>query len=143
MFESAKDSGEVEDSSIAFPIISGILLGLKWGAIEDDEDGSYEQELVGKFIESARAHGDLAHVSRAIALKGVMLQRMAKWEEAVMAQEELEEVYVRAKHAQNNVQGPRLATRRARPTVRPAVTSKPAPPLPRGRASANLVLQLP
>ena len=93
MFEIGDEEGEVEDKSIVFPVISGILLALKWGAIEDDEDGTYERELVGKFIESARGYGDKGHISRAIALKGVMLQRMGKWEEAIEAQAELEEVY--------------------------------------------------
>jgi len=49
--------------------------------------------LVNTFIESARAYGDMAHVSRALALKGVMYQRLGLWEKALEAQVELEKCY--------------------------------------------------
>jgi hypothetical protein len=93
LFDQGFADGIVKDASIVFPIISGLTLALKWGTIQDDEKATYEKNLVHSFIESARAYGDMAHVTRALALKGVMNQRLGLWDEALEAEAELEECY--------------------------------------------------
>ncbi|GMH59791.1 hypothetical protein TrRE_jg3657 [Triparma retinervis] len=93
LYDQGFAGGIVQDASIVFPIISGLTLALKWGTIRDDENATFEKNLVNAFIESAHAFGDMAHVTRALALKGVMNQRLGLWEKALEAEDELEECY--------------------------------------------------
>jgi hypothetical protein len=87
------EKATLPDQSIAFPILSGLLLAIKWGAITDDNEGTYEQSLVRAFIDSAKAHGNTAHISRALALEGVMFQNLGNFAAAVDSQLELERYY--------------------------------------------------
>ena len=76
-----------------FTIVSGLCLCLKWGAISDDSQSSFEQELIQRFIREAKAHGDLAHISRALALRGILFARLGNYDEAIQSHLELEQFY--------------------------------------------------
>ena len=86
-------SDQIQDRTIVFSIVSGICLCLKWGTIQDDENSSYEEQLVARFIHEARLNGDAAHTSRALALQGVFLGRLGRYADAVQSHTELESVY--------------------------------------------------
>ena len=83
----------IEDRTIVFTLISGLCLGLKWGTIDDDENSSFEQELIDRFIIEAEAHGDATHISRALALKEILFARLGSYKRAILCHHDLERLY--------------------------------------------------
>ena len=63
------------------------------GAIEDDEECSYEKDLCKKFVEQARLCGDPVHYGRALAMEGETLGRLGDFEQALESLEHIKSIY--------------------------------------------------
>jgi hypothetical protein len=48
----------MKDRSILFTLFSGLFVLLKFGMIEQDKECTYEQEIVRRFVEETKIHGD-------------------------------------------------------------------------------------
>lgn len=89
------------DRSILFPIFSGLFVALKFGQIEQDEECTYEQSLVARFVYETRLHGDPVHYTRALAMQAEMYGRLGKYEKALEIQALLTQVYDAAEHSED------------------------------------------
>ncbi|KAL7554447.1 hypothetical protein ACHAWF_017893 [Thalassiosira exigua] len=88
------------DRSVSFPIFSGLFLTLKMGAIEQDEECSYEKDLCKKFVEQARLNGDPVHYGRALAMEAETLGRLGNFEQALEVVERIKTIYdIESQHA--------------------------------------------
>mmetsp|Transcript_24801 Transcript_24801/g.34650 ORF Transcript_24801/g.34650 Transcript_24801/m.34650 type:complete len:559 (+) Transcript_24801:1-1677(+) len=83
---------KVEDRSVFFVLYSGRFSLLYIGAIPDD-GLILQMEIANKFVEQAQIHGDPVHICRALSMKSLTLSRQGKFEEAIAAQKQLEEIY--------------------------------------------------
>eukprot|EP00804_Cyclotella_cryptica_P026046 CCRYP_019305-RA/>CCRYP_019305-RA protein AED:0.20 eAED:0.20 QI:0/0/0/1/0.8/0.72/11/0/1168 len=74
------------DRSVSFLIFSGLFVVLKMGAIEDDDECSYEKDLTEKFIEQTRLNKDPVHYGRALAMQvnGAPLEARVAFESFVV-----------------------------------------------------------
>ncbi len=70
------------------------------GAIEQDEECSYEKHLISKFVEQARLNGDPIHYGRALAMQGETFGRLGNFEQAFESLEKIKEIYnIKSHHA--------------------------------------------
>ena len=70
------------------------------GAIEQDEECSYEKDLCKKFSEQARLKGDPVHYGRAMAMEAETLGRLGNFEEALEVDERIKSIYnIETQHA--------------------------------------------
>ena len=70
------------------------------GAIEQDEECSYEKDLCKKFSEQARLKGDPVHYGRAMAMEAETLGRLGNFEEALEVNERIKSIYnIETQHA--------------------------------------------
>lgn len=76
-----------------FPIFNGLFTALKFGQIEQDDECTYEQSLVARFVYETRLHGDPVHYTRALAMQGEMYGRLGQFDKALEAHDQLAEVY--------------------------------------------------
>ena len=90
----------MSDRSILFPIFSGLFVALKFGQIDQDEECTYEQSLVARFVYETRVHGDPVHYSRTLAMQGEMYGRLGQYEKALEMHMQLAEVYNAEEHSQ-------------------------------------------
>lgn len=81
------------DRSVSFPIFSGLFVVLKMGAIQDDEECSYEKDLTEKFVEQTRLNKDPVHYGRALAMQGETLGRLGLFERALESLERINMIY--------------------------------------------------
>ncbi|KAL7552126.1 hypothetical protein ACHAWF_018244 [Thalassiosira exigua] len=81
------------DRSVSFPIFSGLFSVLRMGAIEQDEDCSYEKDLCKEFVEQARLNGDPVHYGRAMAMQAETLGRLGDFKEALHVVEQVRSIY--------------------------------------------------
>ena len=63
------------------------------GAIEEDEECTYEKELCKKFVEQARLNGDPVHYGRALAMEAETLGRLGNFEQALEVVERIKTIY--------------------------------------------------
>jgi hypothetical protein len=88
----APAASKMTDRSVFFTLYSGLFLLYKNKYIED-EDGSAQELMATDFVEQAKLHGDPIHIARALAMEGLTLGLAGKYEEALVVQKQLEEVY--------------------------------------------------
>ena len=88
----------ITDRSIVFPIFSGLFLALKFGQIEQDVECSYEQNLVDRFVNETKLHGDIIHYTRALSMQAELYGRLRNYEKAFEVFEELQATYDVDKH---------------------------------------------
>jgi tetratricopeptide (TPR) repeat protein len=93
VLQSAKSSEELRDRSIVFPIFSGLFIALKFGQIDQDELGTYEQGLVERFVHETRLHGDPIHHARALSMQGEIYGRLGNYDKAFAVKEQMHLVY--------------------------------------------------
>jgi hypothetical protein len=98
VFEGAKAAPDLKDRSIAFPIFSGLYIALKFGHIKQDQECTYEQNLVVRFVEETELNGNPVHFARALAMEGEMYARLGDFNKALAAHNRLSEVYVAEEH---------------------------------------------
>jgi len=88
------------DRSVSFPIFSGLFVVLKMGAIEQDEECTFEKHLISKFVEQARLNGDPVHYGRALAMQGETFGRLGNFEQAFQSLEKIKKIYnIKSHHA--------------------------------------------
>jgi len=88
------------DRSVSFPIFSGLFAVLKMGAIEQDDDCSFEKDLCKNFVEQARLNGDPIHYGRALAMEAETLGRLGNFEQALEVVERIKFIYnINKQHA--------------------------------------------
>lgn len=63
------------------------------GAIKDDAECSYEQDLCKKFVEQTRLNGDPIHYGRALAMEAETLGRLGHFEQALGVVERIKSIY--------------------------------------------------
>jgi len=63
------------------------------GAIKDDAECSYEQDLCKKFVEQTRLNGDPIHYGRALAMEAETLGRLCHFEQALDVVERIKSIY--------------------------------------------------
>ena len=63
------------------------------GAIEDDTECSFEQDLCKKFVEQTRLNGDPIHYGRALAMEAETLGRLGHFEQALEVMEKIKSIY--------------------------------------------------
>jgi len=90
---SIPNANSISDRSIFFTIVSGLCLCLKWGTIIDGNICSFEQQLLTRFVNEARAHGDPIHLARALALQGIFFSRIGRYDDAIASHLLLEDIY--------------------------------------------------
>lgn len=77
------------DRSIAFPLFIGIFSAIECGLLEQDDQLSFEQELVSHFVQESFSHGDPVHYSRALAMEANHFCRLGLLHEAVLVHRKL------------------------------------------------------
>ncbi len=58
IIEKCPASAQMTDRSISFTLFSGLFVLLKFGMIEQDKECTYEQDIVRRFVEETKFHGD-------------------------------------------------------------------------------------
>ena len=99
IIQSAPASKDLEDRTFIFPCFSGLFVSLKFGDIEDDDNCTYEKNLVKKFVDQAKLNGDPIHYTRALAMQGETYGRLGEFEKAFASHRELESIYDPDKHS--------------------------------------------
>ena len=84
---------ELKDRSIVFPIFSGLFVALQFGQIEQDDECSYEQSLVSRFVDETKLHGDPIHYTRALAMQADMYARLGHYSTALQTHSMMVELY--------------------------------------------------
>lgn len=70
------------------------------GAIEQDEECTYEKHLITKFVEQTQLNGDPVHYGRALAMQGETFGRLGNFEQAFHSLEKIKEIYnIKSHHA--------------------------------------------
>jgi len=88
------------DRSVTFPIFSGLFVVLKFGAVTQDSEFSYEKNLCKQFVEQARLNNDPVHYGRAVAMEGETLARLGNFEEALETLDVIKSIYdIESQHA--------------------------------------------
>jgi tetratricopeptide (TPR) repeat protein len=90
----AKVANEVTDRSFVFPVFSGLFVAIKFDQIEQDEECSYEQDLVAQFVEETKKLGDPVHVARALAMQAEILGRLGMFEGGLEVFEQMCKIYI-------------------------------------------------
>ncbi len=90
---------ELKDRSITFPIFSGLFIHIKGNVIEQDTYCSYEQNIVRRFVEETKLHGDPVHYGRALGMQAEVFARLGKVIEAIETLDVLSEVYRVQEHS--------------------------------------------
>ena len=93
VLQSAKTSKDLKDRTIVFPIFNGLFSALKFGQIEQDDQCSYEETLVGQYVHETRLHGDPIHHARSLAMQGELYGRLALYDKAFAAKDEMVQFY--------------------------------------------------
>lgn len=93
ILQSCSCADRIPDRSIVFPIFSGLFLALKFGQIEQDENCTYEQKLVERFVSETRLNGDPIHYARALAMQAEMHGRLRNYDRAFAVLDELKGTY--------------------------------------------------
>jgi hypothetical protein len=99
ILQGSKVSDDMQDRSILFPIFSGLFAALQLGQIDQDEDCTYEQSLVARFVYETRVHGDPVHYARALAMQCEMLGRLRQYDAALEIQSQLASIYSPEDHS--------------------------------------------
>jgi len=88
-------ANDLKDRTVFFTLYSGYFTVVQIGgaAVNADEKNFLQIDLARSFVEQARIHGDPVHLARALAMEGLSLAGMGKFDEAISAQKQLEEVY--------------------------------------------------
>ena len=94
----AKASDEF-DRSLLFPIFTSLFSAIEYGMIEQDDEMSFEQSLVARFVQDTCIHGDPVHFSRALAMQAEVLARLGNFDGAVLVHLGLTEVYDPKEHS--------------------------------------------
>ena len=63
------------------------------GAIQDDDECSYEKDLTEKFVEQTRLNKDPVHYGRALAMQGETLGRLGLFERALESLDRINTIY--------------------------------------------------
>jgi len=98
IIQSAPASRDLKDRTFIFPCFSGLFVSLKFGDIKDDENCTYEKDLVKKFVTQAELNGDPIHYTRALAMQGETYGRLGEYDKAFAVQRKLESMYDPDKH---------------------------------------------
>lgn len=93
ILQSAKKSKDLKDRTIVFPIFNGLFSALKFGQIDQDDKCSYEEALVRQYVHETRLHGDPIHHSRSLAMQGELYGRLALYDKAFAAKDEMDQCY--------------------------------------------------
>lgn len=93
ILQGSKVADSMPDRSILFPIFCGLFSALQFGQIDQDEECTYEQSLVARFVYETRVHGDAVHYSRALAMQCEMYGRLGQYEKALETHSQLALVY--------------------------------------------------
>ena len=93
IYERAPGSISIQDRSIIFPIFSGLFVFLKGGRIKQDENCSFERDLVKKFVHETQLYDDPIHYTRALAMEAEVYARIGKFHEALDAFDILKSIY--------------------------------------------------
>jgi hypothetical protein len=99
ILQGSKVSDDMQDRSILFPIFSGLFAALQLGQIDQDEDCTYEQSLVARFVYETRVHGDPVHYARALAMQCEMLGRLRRYDAALDVQSQIASIYSPEDHS--------------------------------------------
>eukprot|EP00957_Ditylum_brightwellii_P155643 11848468-Ditylum_brightwellii.AAC.1 len=88
-------ANDLKDRTVFFTLYSGYFAIVQSGGavVNADEKNFLQIDLARSFVEQARIHGDPVHLARALAMEGLSLAGMGKFDEAISAQKQLEEVY--------------------------------------------------
>jgi hypothetical protein len=89
-----------EDRSKIFQIFSGLFLLLKCGALPQDDECTYEQELVAQYVTETKLYGDPVHYARSLAMQSETLAKLSKFEDALATHYQLRDVYVPELHSE-------------------------------------------
>jgi len=92
-------SAQMKDRSITFPIFSGIFVLIKFGMIEQDKECTYEQEIVRRFVEDTKIHGDPVHYGRALGMQAEVIARLGNVALALEHFDRLSEIYNVEQHS--------------------------------------------
>jgi hypothetical protein len=99
IIEKCPAAAQLKDRSITFPIFSGLFVLIKANAIEQDSYCTYEQEIVRRFAEETKLHGDPVHYGRALGMQAEVFARLGKVSEAVETLDVLSQVYSVEEHS--------------------------------------------
>jgi hypothetical protein len=99
ILQGSKASDDMSDRSILFPIFNGLFTALQFGQIDQDEQCTYEQSLVARFVYETRVHGDPVHYTRALAMQGEMYGRLGQYKKALEKHTQLAEIYNAEEHS--------------------------------------------
>jgi tetratricopeptide (TPR) repeat protein len=99
ILQGSKASDDMSDRSILFPIFNGLFAALQFGQIGQDEQCTYEQSLVARFVYETRVHGDPVHYTRALAMQCEMYGRLGQYEKALEMHTQLAELYNAEEHS--------------------------------------------
>lgn len=99
IIQSAPASRNLKDRTFIFPCFSGLFISLKFGDIKDDENCTYEKDLVKKFVTQAKLNGDPIHYTRALSMQGETYGRLGEYDKAFEAHRKLESIYDPDKHS--------------------------------------------
>jgi hypothetical protein len=88
------------DRSIVFPLFSGLFLLLKSGALPQDEECTYEQNLVAQYVTETKLNGNPVHYARSLAMHAETMAKLGKFESALSVHSQLRTVYVPELHSE-------------------------------------------
>jgi class 3 adenylate cyclase len=93
LLREAKSGGQLSDRSVVFPIFSGLFFAIKSGCIKQDEECTYEQGLVARFVAETKMSGEEVHYIRALAMQADMYARLGDFDKALSSQEVVASIY--------------------------------------------------
>jgi len=85
-------AADLKDRSVFFVLYSGRFSLLYIGAIPDD-GLVLQMEIASKFVVQAELQGDRVHICRSLSMKSLTLSRQGNFEEALVIQKKLEDIY--------------------------------------------------
>jgi hypothetical protein len=86
------------DRSIVFLIFGGLFVLLKSGTLKQDEECSYEQQLVAQYMAETKLHGNPVHYIQSLAMHVETMAKLGKFESALSIHSQLRSVYVPGLH---------------------------------------------
>lgn len=63
------------------------------GGIEQNDECTYEKDLISKFVEQARMNGDPVHYGRALAMQAETFGRLGNFDQALQSLQRIKEIY--------------------------------------------------